>query len=79
MPVKRKESFIHWVKWNSNPGRMARRMVMRAGLMFLRLGRRCLRWSGGRCSWCGRNPGFQSVVSRRGLRCDECNDKGRGY
>lgn len=60
----------HYMKWETRPGRVARRTAMQIGLALLSAARRLLRWSGGRCSWCGANPGFQSTVSRKGLRCD---------
>jgi hypothetical protein len=60
---------IHRWKWGTRSGRFVRESVMHIGLRFLKAGRRLLKWSGGRCSWCGANCGFNSTVSRKGLRC----------
>lgn len=59
----------HTMKWHTKPGAIARKAVGWLGLAMLRRGRKLLAWIGGRCSWCGADPGFQSAVSRKGLRC----------
>ena len=64
----------HNIKWDTKAGDLARKTVMRLGLWCLNRGRKLLRWSMGRCSWCGRNCGFDSVISSKGLRCTKCQD-----
>lgn len=63
MSVKRFESFKH-VMW----GRF-RNPVGKFGLVLFKIGRKLLKWSLYRCSWCGRNCGLESSISRKGLRC----------
>lgn len=60
----------HRIKWDTRAGRLARRLVTWAGVTMIHRGRKLLRWSMGRCSWCGANPGMSSSASRKGLRCD---------
>ena len=59
----------HRIKWDTRVGRLYRKGLMKVGLFLLNRGRACLRVSLGRCSWCGKYPGFASSVSKRGLRC----------
>lgn len=66
---------LHTLIWWTPAGKAARWFATWLGLLLLRGGRRLLRWSLGRCSWCGANPGFQSTVSRKGLRCDTLTRK----
>jgi len=63
------DAIKHNFKWNTRAGTIIRKIVEWSGVKLLRLGRRFLRWSLGRCSWCGTNCGFSSTVSRKGLRC----------
>jgi|WetSurMetagenome_2_1015567.scaffolds.fasta_scaffold155016_3 hypothetical protein len=48
------------------------------GLLVIRNLFKVARWSADRtfgyCSWCGRQPGFNSSVSRKGLRCADCRN-----
>lgn len=60
----------HNLKWNTMAGGAARWMVRLTGLVMLRGGRKFLKWSGGRCSWCGANCGMNSTMSAKGLRCE---------
>ena len=57
------------LKWDTWAGAVTRRAVSGTGAAMIRVGRALLRWSLGRCSWCGEDPGFRSAVSSRGLRC----------
>ena len=66
---------IHRLKWGTKAGDLARKAVTEIGYRLLKLGRRMLKWSAGRCSWCGAQPGFQSSMSRKGLRCMGHNDR----
>lgn len=59
----------HNIKWDSKIGDLSRRFVTWCGLKLLKTGRKFLKWSLGRCSWCGANCGFSSTVSNKGLRC----------
>ena len=63
------DSIKHNIKWNSRIGDASRSTMTWLGLRLLKLGRRSLKWSLGRCSWCGANCGFSSRVSKKGLRC----------
>jgi hypothetical protein len=65
----------HNLKGHTVPGKWYRWALSRTGLALLYVGRRVLRHSGGLCSWCGRDPGWNSTVSALGLRCDKCSDK----
>lgn len=67
------ESIKHNIIWNSWIGDVARKSTMIIGLKLLSKGRKLLKWSHGRCSWCGANCGFSSTVSRKGLRCCSSN------
>lgn len=67
------DSFKHNLKWDTKLGKTARKFVCWTAYNFIKAARRMLRWSLGRCSWCGCNPGFSSSVSSRGLRCVELN------
>jgi hypothetical protein len=64
------DSFKHGLKWNTRAGKVARNLVTWFALILLGRSRSMLRWSAGRCSWCGGNPGFNSRMSRKGLRCE---------
>ena len=64
------EATIHNLKWGTAPGRWARKFVTWLGWLMMRASRRMFRWSLGRCSWCGANCGFDSVISRKGKRCE---------
>jgi hypothetical protein len=68
--AKKIDASRHSVKWNSGAGNLSRDLVTWVALRLLRASRMLLRWSLGRCSWCGGNPGFSSTVSHKGLRCD---------
>ena len=59
----------HNVKWDSKTGDVARHVATWMGLKMLRTGRKLLKWSLGRCSWCGADCGFNSNISRKGKRC----------
>lgn len=59
----------HRVKWGTKAGELYRGILTMVGLLFLKMGRRLLKRSLGRCSWCGLNPYFNSTISGKGLRC----------
>lgn len=58
------DAFKHVYVWSP-----LRKPVGLFGVWLLMLSRRILTWSKYRCSWCGRDPGMNSVISRKGLRC----------
>jgi hypothetical protein len=58
------------MKWDTWIGMLTRIVGTWAGICAMRFARICFRWSLGRCSWCGGNPGMSSTISRRGLRCE---------
>lgn len=62
------QSFKHNNVWMQN-----RFWVAKLGRFFLYLGRDLLTWSGVYCSWCGRDCGFDSTYSKKGLRCNSLN------
>lgn len=64
------DHFKHGMKWNTRTGKVTRDLVTWAALKIMQTSRAMLRWSAGRCSWCGGNPGFSSRMSRKGLRCE---------
>jgi len=64
---------VHNLKWHTKFGDIIRILVMKIGLTLLNCARFCLAWSGGRCSWCGKDSGFDSSVSSKGLRCHSCD------
>lgn len=68
----------HGLKWNTWIGRLARSVVTWAGVRAMKFARACFKWSLGRCSWCGCEPGMSSSISKRGLRCStlerNCSD-----
>lgn len=57
------------IKWSTPVGSILRKVSMRVGLALLSAARKTLKFSGGRCTWCGRDCGFQSSISRKGMRC----------
>ncbi len=63
------ETVRHELKWSAWIGDAIRNVTSWLGVKFIRTGRKLLAWSGGRCSWCGRNPGFSFVISGEGIRC----------
>jgi len=65
----------HKIKWDTKIGWLYRSIITYFGLKFLTLGRRLLKRSLGRCSWCGANCGFDSTISKKGMRCDSPNKK----
>ncbi len=69
------DGFRHRIKWDTKLGATSRKFATWIALTFIRLGRGLLKWSVGRCSWCGENPGFASTVSKKGLRCDSIERK----
>lgn len=46
-----------------------RKHIASAAAAQIRLMRRLLRWTGSRCSWCGRDCGLNSSISAKGMRC----------
>lgn len=72
-------SYMHYFKWNTGLGKWTRNAVTWAAVKMMRAARRMLRWSLGRCSWCGGNPGFSSSISRKGLRCATLDRKCEQY
>ena len=60
----------HRLKWDTWIGALMRDIVTWAGIRAMKFARKCFKWSLGRCSWCGSNPGMSSTVSSRGLRCE---------
>ena len=69
------DAIRHNFIWNTKAGSFIRNSVTWCGVKMLRTGRKLLKWSAGRCSWCGANPGFDSIMSGKGLRCDGLNRK----
>lgn len=74
-----REAYIHHLKYDTAIGRIYRNSLMTLGLILLKAGRRCLKESLGRCSWCGLDPGFSSSVSRKGLRCNTLHRNCQDY
>lgn len=64
------DSVKHNLKWDTWIGELARNVATWFGLKLFKTGRNLLKWSLGRCSWCGNNCGFSSTVSSKGLRCN---------
>lgn len=64
-----REGTKHRIKWDTRAGRIAREAATRIALVLMRMSRALLKWSLGRCSWCGSDCGFDSTVSKKGLRC----------
>ena len=73
------EAIKHNFLFETKLGRALRSLITWAGLKMLRGGRKLLKKTGQRCSWCGRNCGFDSTVSGKGVRCSgltrDCTDK----
>lgn len=61
-------TMMHRIK-QSRGGYWIRKRIANVAAAVMRAMRRVLRWSGTRCSWCGRDCGFESTYSRKGLRC----------
>lgn len=59
----------HYIKHETRFGRAAMHCSGAIGRFLLRAARRCFKWGCGHCTWCGSRPGFDSTVSRKGLRC----------
>lgn len=57
------------IKWETRVGSVYRKMLTWLGVKALQVGRKLLRRSAGRCSWCGADCGFDSTMSNKGLRC----------
>jgi hypothetical protein len=53
------------IKWHGIYGKYVVRKLFK-------LARKSTRYTFGYCSWCGRQPGFASSISRKGLRCTDC-------
>jgi len=55
-----------------------RKRIANVAAAIIRAMRRVLKMTGTRCTWCGADPGFQSSISRKGLRCNgygrDCED-----
>lgn len=64
------ESWKHNIKWDSKLGNFYRYYNTFIGLLLLKHGRKFLTKGSSRCTWCGNNCGFDSVISNKGLRCD---------
>jgi len=60
---------MHNLIWNTKIGHYIRKIVTFLGYKMMTTGRLLLKWSLGRCSWCGANCGFDSTISRKGMRC----------
>jgi hypothetical protein len=56
-------------KFNTRYGRVICKICDSLGVKFIRTGRKLLKWSLGRCSWCGADCGFNSSISQKGKRC----------
>jgi hypothetical protein len=73
------DAIKHNIKHHSWAGKVSMKLCTWLGLKLLRNGRKLLKWSGGRCSWCGANCGFSSTISSKGMRCSslerDCTDK----
>jgi len=71
-------AYRHNIKWDTRIGDWTRKVVTWLGIKSMAFARRCFKWSLGRCSYCGKDPGFASSVSRKGLRCStlerDCTD-----
>lgn len=63
------EAKKHRIKWDTKLGKVSRDTATWIGLKLMGISRRLFKWSAGRCSWCGGNPGFSSTMSHKGLRC----------
>ena len=59
----------HGIRFDTKIGELYAKGLTQLGLFFLNFGRKCLRKSLGRCSWCGANCGMSSSISRNGKRC----------
>jgi hypothetical protein len=69
-----------WYIWTSRIGLTVRRAGDWTGYNLIKIGRKMLRWSHtGRCSWCGKYCGIDSIISKKGIRCwsieDNCWEK----
>lgn len=60
----------HNLMWNTLAGKFARKSTVWLAVFLMRKSRKMLKWSLGRCSWCGAHCGFDSTVSAKGVRCD---------
>lgn len=73
------EAIKHNLKHHSWAGKKFSSLCAWIGLKMLRGGRKMLKWNSSRCSWCGANCGFDSVISNKGMRCSslnrDCTDK----
>lgn len=58
-----------WYRKKNNLKWGIKNIIGWVGLRFLWYGRRMLRWSLYRCSWCGANCGLSSAINSKGLRC----------
>ena len=67
----------HNIVWDTKLGEWYRKSLMHTALFFMKTARKMLRRSAGRCSYCGANCGFDSTMSRKGLRCS--NKKCQNY
>lgn len=70
--IRRWESMKHYVKWETWVGGLTRALVTLIGWGLMRMSRRLFRWSLGRCVVCGRQPGFDSAITRQGKLCFKC-------
>jgi hypothetical protein len=66
-------------KFNSILGKIILKSITLIGVMAMKFARKCFKFSLGRCSWCGRDCGFDSSISSKGMRCaslnHNCQDK----
>lgn len=62
----------HNIVWDTKIGDYYRKTMTNIGLYLLKKGRQFLKKGSGRCTWCGRDCGFYSSISHKGLRCIDC-------
>lgn len=58
-----------WIILRERVSWAVRKRIGAIGARAIRLGRWLCRKGSARCTWCGRECGFDSSISRKGLRC----------
>lgn len=78
IPTERESLRRRYMRLRERISWRIRKQIANAAAALIRAMRRVLRWTGTRCSWCGRDCGFESSYSRKGLRCNgftrDCQD-----
>lgn len=62
------DRFLMW-KHNTYLGQVSKTLAGKMGRFSLKIARRLFLYSLKYCSWCGSDCGFDSTISRKGLRC----------